>query len=56
MGLINNDSIVLHNGISIFGTYYSLFRTTIGLSKIEDGSFTFQVDFGVWKDKVRGII
>ena len=34
MGLINNDSISLHNGISISGTYYSLFRTTIGLSKI----------------------
>ena len=51
MGLINNDSISLHNGISISGTYYSLFRTTIGLSKIEYGSFTFQVDFGVWKDK-----
>jgi len=53
MGLINHDSITLHNGINVSNTYYSLFKSSISLRKKSDtvGGITFHVDFGVWKDK-----
>ena len=51
MGLINNDSIKLHSGIEVSDTYYSLFKSSISLTKKTTGEITFHVDFGVWKDK-----
>ena len=51
MGLINNDSITLHSGIEVSNTYYSLFKSSISLTKKTTGEITFHVDFGVWKDK-----
>ena len=53
MGLINHDSITLHNGIEVSNTYYSLFKSSISLTKnpATVGGTTFHVDFGVWKDK-----
>jgi|TARA_B110000879_G_scaffold20575_1_gene25694 hypothetical protein len=51
MGLINNDSITLHSGIEVSNAYYSLFQSSISLTKKTTGEITFHVDFGVWKDK-----
>jgi hypothetical protein len=51
MGLINNDSIKLHSGLEVSDTYYSLFQSSISLTKKTTGEITFHVDFGVWKDK-----
>lgn len=51
MGLINHNSITLHSGLDVSETYYSLFQSSISLTKKTTGEITFHVDFGVWKDK-----
>jgi hypothetical protein len=51
MGLINHNSITLHSGLDVNETYYSLFQSSISLTKKTTGEITFHVDFGVWKDK-----
>ena len=51
MGIINNDSIILHSGIEVFDTYYSLYRCSLSLTNKSTGERSFQVDFGVWKDE-----
>jgi DNA-binding transcriptional regulator of glucitol operon len=51
MGIINHDTITLENGIEINDTYYSLHNSGINLRKNESGTFCFQVDFTIWKDK-----
>ena len=51
MGIINHDTITLENGIEINDTYYSLHNSGINLRKNQSGTFYFQVDFTIWKDK-----
>jgi len=51
MGIINHDKITLENGIEVNDTYYSLHNSGIILRKTESGTFYFQVDFTIWKDK-----